>query len=281
MDQAFGLRNSGAICYFNSIYQALISCGPFMTDVAIKARQILESKKDVKNADITRDEAFMLHFLILEKMLSGTPQDKQATENLGIHLLKIVGMPSGQQDAHETLLKILSMCDTSGVSNIFKQKRKVAHLCMNCFYKAFEADDVRFITHLINDNQNWINCNVLNNFTIEKNCEKCNHQKMLVSDIIVELPKVLIMSVEKYKTVDGKVSEEKNQIVFDNEITVERRKYSLVSVIEHTGQAQSGHYYCIAKRGNDWYHFDDHNVKKIDGFKSSEHSYIAFYCVEG
>ena len=54
--------------------------------------------------------------------------------------------------------------------------------------------------------------------------------------------------------------------------------YELISIINHTGNKDSGHYYSLIKINNNWFEFNDENVTQINKPNlNSNISYIMFY----
>ena len=103
-------------------------------------------------------------------------------------------------------------------------------------------------------------------------CNKCN--KLVNAEMIskiLELPLKLILNIDYGK---NKINDIK-QLFFDEEIDLkeylslycgQKTKYKLCSVCTHIGSSgQSGHYitFCLDKRNNEWYKFNDSSCKRI------------------
>ena len=88
---------------------------------------------------------------------------------------------------------------------------------------------------------------------------------------ILELPFKLILNIDYGK---NKINDIK-QLFFDEEIDLkeylslyygQKTKYKLCAVCTHIGSSgQSGHYisFCLDKKNNDWYKFNDSSCKRI------------------
>ena len=64
-------------------------------------------------------------------------------------------------------------------------------------------------------------------------------------------------------------------------ITGGKKKYDLYSVSNHYGTMEGGHYtaYCRNSSLNQWFCFDDHEVREInDSDVQTQAAYILFYC---
>ena len=103
-------------------------------------------------------------------------------------------------------------------------------------------------------------------------CNKCN--KLVNAEMIskiLELPLKLILNIDYGK---NKINDIK-QLFFDEEIDLkeylslfygQKTKYKLCAVCTHIGSSgQSGHYitFCLDKRNNEWYKFNDSSCKRI------------------
>ena len=153
---------------------------------------------------------------------------------------------------------------------------------------------ISFSTFLYKDKQ----FNIMNGFeNIESkqylkgdNKYHCNICKKLVeAEIIckiIDLPKYLILNIDYGP---NKINNVK-KLIFDHEIDLQnyislycgqKTKYKLVAICTHLGDSGStGHYitYCLNKKNNKWYEFNDSNVnicEEEDIYKGSP--YLLLY----
>lgn len=122
---------------------------------------------------------------------------------------------------------------------------------------------------------------------IYKPCEECNGNtesdtEHEIISYIYKLPEILLVYINRFTKTSK--NNNNNNLIIDNEINLSNYSmdnnviYTLKSIICHTGNLNSGHYFSLVKNGNNWYCFNDNkvtlfNISNID--KSSP--YILFY----
>ena len=159
---------------------------------------------------------------------------------------------------------------------------KICHKINNSFQKFLDFplnlddnDNEITINNLINKNFNEIN--------VKYKCSKCkkvtNHLQKIK---ICELSEYLILSkqIDDNDSINIIINEELNlrQFVNINLCKDKMFSYELISIINHTGNKDSGHYYSLIKINNNWFEFNDENVTQISKPNlNSNISYIMFY----
>jgi ubiquitin C-terminal hydrolase len=125
-------------------------------------------------------------------------------------------------------------------------------------------------------------------------CDKCNGKTQREIRIEVSnFPQVLMVQLKRFKTVitnKGKLKKVKikTDVHFEKTLTLNGHNYDLVSIVNHFGEINSGHYTAFGKVLEEmensqekqiWYEFDDHKVKelKVQGDVSSSAAYLLFY----
>ena len=106
-------------------------------------------------------------------------------------------------------------------------------------------------------------------------CEKCNTKvNAKTINSIWELPKYLIISLGRYQYFP-RMTKINSQVVYPLEnfdmapfcsgFKNKQMKYNLYAVSNHFGSQMGGHYTAFRKNpDNNWYHFNDNSVEKVD-----------------
>jgi ubiquitin carboxyl-terminal hydrolase 8 len=123
--------------------------------------------------------------------------------------------------------------------------------------------------------------------TVEFLCEgKCKTQTFFTKRTkIIKLPKYLIVNLKRFT---NKMKKIKNTVAFSStlemskySVAVENKsvEYNIISVINHEGDFNSGHYYTYNRTYNGtWVVIDDKSVKKIDPKQvCTDKAYILIY----
>ena len=58
-----------------------------------------------------------------------------------------------------------------------------------------------------------------------------------------------------------------------------KSRYSLISVVNHYGSMNSGHYTAYCNDGKSWYYCDDETIRQADSreLETNVHAYLLFY----
>ena len=236
-----GFVNTGAICYFNSLVQSLLSCKSFLSFC--------------KNED-KKESIFYLFFkfIAIEKKWDPFFTSK---------LLHLMGGFQPNQSSSEYFLKL---CEYMKMDELFQTKTETTTICNECSKesKIMDTSVYIFIDHDLNE------------FCETKrevegfNCDGCNKKvTVTIISLIKEISPIMAFSFNKYF--------EKKNIPYPIGFIIEDKKYRLISTIEHHGVLNAGHYYCRSFRNNEMFSFDDNNVNKINDLNSTDNTYMAFY----
>ena len=251
-----GLENPGiAICYFNSMLQALMSCSAFNmlvlkwpapSDVMIEYCNLLRGKTDAKN----------LLIMLIRKNNT---------------------LVFGQQDDMHLGLGIFLETMPVRIQNLFKLKHKSYVECHNCRTRhevatphemAVTIDDVSTKEEMENAIMN--SSSVISDYT----CEKCNHRGDVVKRYsIARLSEIIVVILNK--TRQG-VKYFSPTLDFYSKPLDETLHYSVVAQVEHLGSTSGGHYYTLGKR-NRIYLFDDDQIAEANAFTPTNNTYIVIY----
>jgi len=156
-----GFKNIGAICYFNSILQALLNINPF------------------------RKCSFLDNFL---------RNDNEWDDLFSSKLLNNIcnGYLPGNQSASEYLLLLIDKFD---LYKLFEKKYKISRECVFC-NKNFTSIDTDIIG-LINDN--FIEVFTTESIILDFNCDNCKQKtKLNEKSGLIELSSIVAVSCNKY-----------------------------------------------------------------------------------
>lgn len=105
----------------------------------------------------------------------------------------------------------------------------------------------------------------------------CGHCKKLVNArkqiIIHTTPIYWYISLKRFTYLGKKIT---SLIHFPLQLSIANNIYTLIAVNNHVGSINNGHYFCYAKRHDEWYIFDDEKVHKINEVVS-QHAYMLLY----
>jgi len=114
-------------------------------------------------------------------------------------------------------------------------------------------------------------------------CKKCYKNILSYSTSIVKLPQILIINLkrvgEKYiYNHEIKIPFTLNTNAIDKLDKI-NKNYELIGFIKHYGNETNGHNVAYSKNIFDckWYYFNDSEVKEINGYPSTDKSFLLFY----
>ena len=234
-----GFYNTGAICYFNSLMQCLLSSKNFL-------KFILYDKQDP----------------LFNEFLFNIVNDLWDM-NFTTKVLQKYNIVQGNQSSSEYFILLV---DLMKLENIFECQHKIISVCQNCGYKK-EAKDISYNT-LINENiiEFFRHDEVIDNV----NCDNCKIKSSIIRNkIVYGLPPVIVLSFNKYfgkKLIDYPESFNNNEV-----------EYKLIGTVEHYGVLGSGHYISRFKRNNKFNLADDSRIQDINDIDCIQETYMVFY----
>lgn len=277
--QPCGLRNSGAICYLNSMLQVLLSCSAFN-------QYMLENRDEYEELAKTGNKLGMSYIKLLDDcdIQYADSANFKIKVNNGSSILRelIVARQKNefksnllhhrQEDFHEGLtffIETLALDDSereSGVSDIFSIRYRLKIQCRQCKYNKdgpkappnvmfnlFEEDPV--LQDALNSKEaieNYIKRHV--NIPEDYKCDKCKAENKVVSKKVTRnvlqvyslarLSDVIILVFNKYF-----VKKEKYfPLALDFPSRDGNLHYEVVSQVEHYGNQRGGHYLVKCRR---------------------------------
>lgn len=255
MDPPIPLINYGAVCWFNSLIQAMMSFN-----------NVINITKDIKEFN----ELFNYHTL-----------NKQPTVRYIINRFIPDKIKYGQQSSSEGFVYLLENIlekeegqDKNPIEALFTSRFRSSILCENCnkridvnmnhtYIPLFNIDDIR---------KSFVDAIRYHREKIEYNCEGCGKNSHITKlDQIRFCPLILVLSFNRYH--------HRELINYPIEFTIDNKIiYKLKAQIIHRGSLHGGHYYAEVKRGENYYICNDSSIVKIPNFnKYNYDAYMLFY----
>lgn len=270
MTHTFGLTNIGSICYFNSLIQALAGCPRFIEYINLSGNELLINAFNGKN-----------HLALLNELRRNHP----------FH---------GQQCANEVYISLLdfmsTILDKKIIDNLFGLKYHTKIYCKTCeklsndkntlfTYFAYIPSQITYIESDVSNDSNDPN-DQIKSYTSSStsnllkyifdgydklsdfNCDR-GHSTTYKVNIVKTLPYILVVTLGKYYS--------KTLIPFSNIIQFKSNQYQLVSIIDHYGGQDSGHYVCRSVRDDKKILFNDSYLTESIQLNPTESAYMLFY----
>lgn len=291
-----GFQNIGAICWWNSLVQSLLSCTSFNEYMSTNKQRFIDNKNKLALAYIA----------LLEKLIvTGTDPVSNDASLGSIHLMngyihevrtqkeKRKKIPNGMEGVQDYFNDFLDLLDDPGVERLFNNKYEYIMRCEHCknivVNKRNDAKDTfieiprdtrKFKSR--SDFCDWVRSHY--EIVDEYKCDKCKQvTKNFVRVENLRMLREIIVVFNKWKT---NVARWLPRYLQFPALGGTKLTYKLVSQIEHSGvtrtlaggsfmMASGGHYYCHALRDR-YYTFNDSSVSEVDP-KPTEKTTVLFY----
>lgn len=219
-----GFQNTGAICYFNSLMQCLLSSPYFIRFVIDKRHPLfLEFCNDILN-----DKWNVLFTTKLLHSLQNFQPNQSSSEYFVL------------------------MVDSLSLEKLFECQYKITTICKECNHTKQKIDTTYNV--LLNDSFSEFmqtGCELSGVL-----CDGCKQKTTLVEHRKIRaVSNVIAISLNKYFS--------KKMIDYPSNLTLGAFRYRLKGTVEHYGVLGGGHYVCRVERGDDHYLIDDTNVKTM------------------
>lgn len=290
--EPFGLNNMGATCYWNAIFQSLISCTSLMETLKnndVKNNNILSFMKKIQEILYIQTGQYNSKLLpLLNKSSSFAwkmmfDKSQKRKDN--------VLFTSGQQCASEGFYLFLDMLDDVNFTQLFEHRISRDIKCGKCNNIISKIrEEYSTITIDINEEEKKeekefnIKKHIQGHYDVVKDfkCKICSDTSdKKRKNTFVMVPEILVVMLKRYNNNNRKL----NHVIKLPEIFTldtgnkERKiKYKAVSQIEHSGGTGSGHYWAICKRKDKWYNLNDSSISPSK-FETNSNTYIIFYHV--
>ena len=291
----FGLTNSGAICWFNSLLQSLLSCSSLN-------KTIIENQHQTKFAS----NEILKHYLKL--LQYGLDNDKPRQVFLDQDHVQIINiiikkqekskfkrkLGSGNQDADEGFKLVIDAIKNKSITQLFQLRYRgfiTCNLCKHTHESTPNMGDLNITIDIAMDIfdgkpadkhaeiiQKYI---IYHDEYLDDNytCIKCKLKgNKLKYAKLTMLPEMLVLLFKKYTSAGGSVRAIKQNITFPQSLSFSRgkKKYQLISQCEHSGSLGGGHYWAISSRKNGTFNLNDSGTS-ITNFSPSIGTYLVFY----
>lgn len=234
-----GFQNTGAICYFNSLIQCILSSPNFI-------KFIIEDN----NNDM---------FLNFFNNILNNNWDSVFTTRL----LQKYNIVESNQSSSEYFIILV---DLLKFERIFETRHKIITECMNC-NKNKESFDTSYITLIDNDIKEF--------FYFEEeiegvNCDFCKTKSRVKrTRNICGIPPIVVMYFNKYFM--------KRRINYPHSFSSPEIEYKLIGTVDHFGVLGGGHYISRVNRNSKNYIIDDFRSSEIEQIDSMAETYMVFY----
>ena len=305
-----GINNLSNDCFMISTLQCLIHCGDFIrkifdldknslkgitkelynlciTQSIKKSNSLSNIKKELnqkKFCDNKQHDSMEFGRVLLEQINKelNISSNKNYTEIDYNDLKKI--------DAYEKYKNYMIEQENSIVTNTFYFKTINIFNCDNCKKSSYSFQTNLDLPLLLERKGKENVIDLFNNYfkiiTVEKICGNCGEKKSTKSIKFCDIPEILILCLQRYNDKNEKNDEiiefnenlDLREYIDNTLIDSNNTLYELLSIINHEGNMDFGHYYSYIKINNEWYEFNDKNVIKKNTIQfESNKIYILYY----
>lgn len=297
-NKMFGLINLGNTCFANSLLQTLFLCDEYNKEIFK-----IEHKKDKLLANYKN---IFKHFDMEKKAFKLTSFMRLFRERLDMN-------GQSQEDAYEALIKFLDYLhdrmktkenmenlEVDGVSKkelniIFNQRYSIINKyfyglinnqikCTKCgnktkrieTHKGFQVQ-IEDVDTLKEAMDNYFTPEIIQDY----NCDKCDERVECEKSIIpITSPKYLYINLKRfsYNARFDRMVKINKMINFDEELEYDGKTYELISIVNHMGNINRGHYTSFNKFDEKWYEADDETIIEYNSDKiKTRYAYLLLY----
>ena len=257
LPNAYGLNNTGSICYFNSLLQVLAGCTSIF-NIKYDKKNILECVFSDYIEMIKNDNIF---FNISNELV------------LALNAL-VPSFGNGQESASEAFILLIEKINNNKLTNLFLNRFKCSVKCNTCNFQTEELKD-HSITFNIFHTKDISEKNMLTQLheIPDYICEKCKSKGAVRKYKLTMLPEIIFCTFNiYYKKIKHNFPLILNFPGINNNIVT----YKMVGQIEHSGTLNGGHYWARSIRKNGIFLFNDNSFNQSI-FEPTDSTYIVVY----
>lgn len=271
--EAFGLNNTGVICWLNSFLQVMISC-PSLN------RTLLDCEEELANNKFAVE---LIRFI--KAIVPNRPGDPPVDARISTASANILNafratmiqrkltfnFGNSQECADEAFALFIDLLNCPRVNKLFNTVYELTIECDSCKKVVSTTRDRAFRIEMY-CNKDFTNqkdfCTWLRfhpSKTENYKCESCKHVMLSTFRIekLKQLREIVVIMFNKFYLKENKWFP--MQLEFSgpkgpNGEPGKKIHYQLVGQVEHSGGMGGGHYFARAKRGNSWKQLNDTSV---------------------
>lgn len=233
-----GFLNTGNICYFNALFQSLLSSQNFI-------RYLLHHP--------TPEFLQFFSFIV----------DGQWDTVFTTRLLQTYNLFAPNQSSSEYFVKFV---DVLHLEAIFECTFLMTTTCGGCGVCTYSRDKSYNLLVDANFREFFQFEETIN----EVKCEHCKSRQQVQRVRTLEgVPPVIAISFNKYS--------QKRDTVYPRRFRIDDMTYTLVATVEHFGVLGAGHYVARCTRDDGLFLADDSKMHPIGDIESSSNTYMVFY----
>lgn len=271
-----GFSNTGAICWFNSLLQSLVSCTS-LSQRMIEYAQAGASDSDqaVANNDFHRAYMAMLRDYINGYDVYGRSAEMLAMLMRHLHANGMHMLGNTQECAHEGFTQTL---DALGPAAEVFHMEHLGNISCVCGHESNQRD--KSYALLINDlfscsEQMSGHIHQFNNQVTEYTCEHCRQcADTRRTYTLKQLRECIVLFYNQFYAKSCKWFP--HEMTFPAMPRGTNLTYQLVAQIEHIGNMNGGHYYAYVRRGDTWYCTNDTSVSNVNPGPTAN-TFMVFY----
>jgi uncharacterized UBP type Zn finger protein len=285
MSQPTGFRNTGNVCYFNSLLQALVSCQHFTNVVSTPGEQQSYTIEEIRNLvrDLTNGKSVEKYGT---NILSALMNDLKRRSP---EVLKS-GFGGGHQSCvDEGFTHVLDMINNPIIDGLFDHVYEERIVCNKCD-KVIEAKRGKSNKFELFDEASLIRDGIAKNI-LQNECNIPDYLPDKIHDCQDEsyrrvyrlkyIPKVVVVVLNRYRTTGRELIPRNPDVKLPDIFAmpgVEGKDihFKKMAEVDHFGSLVGGHYVARCVRGFNVYKFDDLNMQSST-LGTNVDTYLTFY----
>lgn len=270
-----GLANLGNTCYMNTVLQTLLHTKSLSKYFLTLNKEELIS---IKQNQITYSYLRLLLKYIQKNKQNILPLTFK--RNFQEKVSYFYG--NNQHDAQEFFTFLIDNFENKKISDIFYGKFKKIITCQNCDHQFNRSEPFLTISLPIckTDKKTLDLHDLFKDFFKDEiltyECENCKKREECIQKLeISKFPKILSLQLKRFTYNNTK---NKEYIKIPEIFTHNKKEYKLYSIVNHSGNCNSGHYYNYSKIQSEWYVFNDSQIGILSkqNFNTPD-NYVLFY----